>query len=63
MLINVDPNNLTSVTRKSALQFKMVDEKPTVYLCHNQVCELPITSIEELNTRLSGKYVFRIKYD
>lgn len=59
VLINVDPNETTTVTTKSALHYKMLDDKPTVYLCHNETCELPITGLQQLNERLSEKYLFK----
>lgn len=33
---------------------RMIDNKPTVYLCHNFACDAPITDIERLKERLGA---------
>jgi uncharacterized protein YyaL (SSP411 family) len=30
---------------------KLVDDKPTVYVCENYVCQKPITSVEDLRAQ------------
>ena len=35
------------------LNYSMVDEKPTVYVCEGFVCRLPVTRVEDLKKRLS----------
>lgn len=57
VLVEVD--NPDSLTRKSAKQFKMVKNLPTVYICHNFVCQLPITDKDELEQMLTEKYVYQ----
>lgn len=57
VLVEID--NEKSLTRKSAKQFKMLKDMPTVYLCHNFVCQLPITDTVELEELLTEKYVYK----
>jgi uncharacterized protein YyaL (SSP411 family) len=45
------------LTRKSVQNFKMVQNKPTVYTCHNKRCNLPITDGDVLHQELSGIYL------
>ena len=35
---------------------KMLDGKPTAYVCRNYACELPVTSVEDLRKQLSSNY-------
>lgn len=46
------------VTRKSALQFKMVRNLPTAYCCHNSRCNLPITDPKLLADDFASNYLF-----
>lgn len=47
------------MTRKTARSFKMVKGQPTVYLCHNKACQLPITSSDRLRASLSETYLLQ----
>lgn len=47
------------LTKQSASQYQMVDDRATVYLCHNGICEPPITSAEKLAESLSKRYLFQ----
>lgn len=44
------------VLRQSVKQFKMVNNSPTVYLCHNKVCQLPITDAKKLEETLVSRF-------
>lgn len=44
-----------SVLRESVKKFKMVNNSPTVYLCHNKVCQLPITDAKKLEETLISR--------
>lgn len=48
-------DNPESVLRESIKKFKMVNNSPTVYLCHNKVCQLPITDAKKLEETLVGR--------
>ena len=48
---------IETLTRKSAAGFKMAKNESTVYLCHNRVCQLPITTPEGLRESLSERYL------
>jgi uncharacterized protein YyaL (SSP411 family) len=47
----------TSPLRQSALQLKMVQNKPTAYICHNKICHMPVTDPAALGTEMKAKYV------
>lgn len=56
--MHLDPEQSTeTLTRPSISKFKMVRNEPTVYLCHNRVCQLPITTVEDFHRVLSEKYL------
>lgn len=58
LLIHHDTDKpIEEMTRKSVAKFKMVRNEPTVYLCHNRVCQLPITSAEDFRKSLTEKYL------
>lgn len=46
---------IESMTRTGAAKFKMVRNESTVYLCHNRVCQLPITNPEDFRKILTEK--------
>lgn len=48
-----------ALTRKSAAAFKMVKNESTAYLCHNKICQLPITSADRLRANLAEKYLLQ----
>lgn len=49
-------DNPESVLRDSVKKFKMVNNSPTVYLCHNKVCQLPITDAKKLEATLVSRF-------
>lgn len=59
LIVRLDPSlpehNLGGKTLKS---FKMIQDAPTAYMCHNKVCQLPVTEPEKLAEDLVTKYVF-----
>lgn len=60
LLIHYDTDKGDSaLTRKSAASFKMVQNEPTAYLCHNKVCQLPVTSADRLRANLAEKYLLQ----
>lgn len=48
---------IDGLTRKSAAAFKVIQNESTAYLCHNKVCQLPMTSPARLRDSLSEKYL------
>lgn len=46
-----------ALLRKSVAKFKMIRNEPTVYLCHNRVCQLPMTSSDDFRKNLAEKYL------
>lgn len=52
------PGNEQQLTKQSASQYEMVNDRATAYLCHNRICEPPITSAEKLTESLSKRYLF-----
>lgn len=57
LLIHFNPDeSVESLTRPAVAKFKMIRNEPTVYLCHNRVCQLPITSPDEFRKTLAEKY-------
>lgn len=59
ILIHSVPGNDHQLTKESASQYHMVDDRATAYLCHKGTCEPPITSTEKLTESLSKKYLFQ----
>lgn len=58
LLMHYDPEQPTdTLTRQAISKFKMVRNEPTVYLCHNRVCQLPITNADDLQRSLTEKYL------
>lgn len=56
--MHYDPDQpVETLTRQAISKFKKVRNEPTVYLCHNRVCQLPITSPEDFYRSLSEKYL------
>lgn len=58
LLMQFDPEQPPeTLTRQAISKFKMVRNEPTVYLCHNRVCQLPITNPDDLQRSLTEKYL------
>lgn len=58
LLMHYDPEQPAEMlTRPAISKFKMVRNEPTVYLCHNRVCQLPITTPDDFHRILSEKYL------
>lgn len=58
LLMHYDPDQPTEhLTRPAISKFKMVRNELTVYLCHNRVCQLPITNPDDLQRSLTEKYL------
>lgn len=56
--MHLDPDQpVETLTRPTISKFKMVRNEPTVYLCHNRVCQLPITTAEDFHRVLTEKYL------
>lgn len=61
ILLHYDPDNADQIlTRQSISKFKKVRNESTVYLCHNRVCQLPITSPDDLQKSLTEKYLANV---
>lgn len=56
MLVHYDPEDAGKTTLTKTADYSLVDGEPTVYLCHNHICELPITGVDKLVEQLSAKY-------
>lgn len=56
VVFHLQTENPESVLRESVKRFKMVNNSPTVYLCHNKVCQLPITDAKKLEETLVSRY-------
>lgn len=46
-----------NIPKKSAEKFRSLNGKPTVYVCHNKVCQLPITVPDALEEHLKENYL------
>lgn len=58
LLLHYDPEQAPeTLTRPDISKFKMVRNEPTAYLCHNRVCQLPITNPDDLRRNLIEKYL------
>lgn len=58
LLMQYDPEQPTEMlTRPAISKFKMVRNEPTVYLCHNRQCQLPITKVNDFQRSLKEKYL------
>lgn len=58
LLLHYDPEQSPeSLTRPVIAKFKMVRNETTAYLCHNRVCQLPITNPDDLRRNLTEKYL------
>lgn len=58
MIISLKIDQLDQTTRKSVDQYKMVKNLPTAYVCHNQVCHLPIVEADKLYEEFKQTYLF-----
>lgn len=61
VLAHVSEDPSTSTTLRNVGGYPMVNGKATAYLCHNNVCELPVTDAEKLKERLSKAYRFIVE--
>lgn len=59
VLVHYDPEDAGKTTLAKTADYALVDGNPTVYLCHNQICELPINGVDKLVERLNEKYLFK----
>lgn len=59
ILVQHDPTQPQRTTRKTAMDMKLIDGQPAVYLCHNQTCEMAITNTADLHVKLSASYLFK----
>lgn len=59
VIVHSVPGNDQQLTKQSASQYQMVNDKATAYLCHDGTCEPPITSTATLSESLSRKYLFQ----
>lgn len=59
VLIHLIPGSEQQLTKQSADQFQMVNDRATAYLCHNGTCEPPITTAEQLTESLAKRYLFK----
>lgn len=58
LLMHLDPEQAPeTLTRQAISKFKMVRNETTAYLCHNRVCQLPITNPVDLQRSLTEKYL------
>lgn len=58
LLMHYDPEQPPEMlTRPAISKFKVVRNEPTAYLCHNRVCQLPITGADDLHRSLTEKYL------
>lgn len=58
VLIHNEIDSNGGLLKKSTVeQYKLIDNKPTVYICHNQECGLPIISLDDLKNQLEAKYL------
>lgn len=61
VLIHNEIDGSSDLWKKSTVkQYKLIDNKPTVYICNNQECGLPIVSLDDLKNQLEAKYLFKI---
>ncbi|XP_001653842.3 spermatogenesis-associated protein 20 isoform X2 [Aedes aegypti] len=59
LIVQLDPSLPDhSLGGKTLKSFKMMNEAPTAYMCHNKVCQLPVTEPEKLADDLVNSYVF-----
>lgn len=56
VVFHLQTENPESVLRESVKRFKMVNNSPTVYLCHNKVCQMPITDAKKLQETLVSRF-------
>uniref|UniRef100_A0A336MMR2 CSON003158 protein n=1 Tax=Culicoides sonorensis TaxID=179676 RepID=A0A336MMR2_CULSO len=58
IVLHLDPKNPEKAVRKSILQYKGVDGKPTAYICEKQMCNLPNTDPEKFKDEFQ-KYLLK----
>lgn len=61
VIAHFDKDDTAKTTLQKTVDYTMIGGEPTVYLCHNQICELPITGVEKLVEQLSTSYLFNLK--
>lgn len=52
IIVHVDPQSPSEFQKRANDKFKMINDKTTVYICHNKVCRLPVTDPEKLEDNL-----------
>lgn len=57
--INSKVDEPDKLTRKAASQFKMIGKRPTAYLCHNKICQLPLTDPAMLSETFAEKFLYK----
>ncbi|XP_005181155.1 uncharacterized protein B0495.5 [Musca domestica] len=61
IIVHVDPQNSRhEYNQRVQEKFKMINGKPTVYICHDKVCRMPVTDPEKLEQNLNENFLRRI---
>ncbi|XP_013113702.2 uncharacterized protein B0495.5 [Stomoxys calcitrans] len=61
IIVHVDPQNTHhAYNQRVQEKFKMINGKPTVYICHDKVCRMPVTDPEKLEQNLNENFLRRI---
>lgn len=57
IIVHVDPQQPAAAYSKRVQEkFKMVNDKPTVYVCHDKVCQMPVTDPVQLEENLTENF-------
>lgn len=57
IIVHVDPHRPTKFQQRAKDKFKMLNDKTTVYICHNKVCRLPVTCPDKLEENLREAFL------
>lgn len=57
IIVHVDPEKPSASCLKTQEKFKMVNGKPTVYICHDKVCRMPLTDPKKLEENLNENFL------
>lgn len=58
IILHVDPKQPQTASNQRVQQkFKMVNGQPTVYICHDKVCRMPVTDPVKLEENLKENYL------
>lgn len=61
IIVHVDPQNTRhAYNQRVQEKFKMINGKPTVYICHDKVCRMPVTDPVKLEENLQENFLRRI---